>query len=320
MIKKFEEFFSKVEESSLFESSTKARIEEIPYISSEWDDSTRKIKKTSGSTKILDITGRKVILIDINGISCPFYLSSGGGGKKNVPAGKWYPFFGIGFDGWFNKSNEEEILKYYDAPILKFYAEYLDKTIGDVRDKDTPKAASLAFGSEKEAAEAMRNGSYPVHVKTINKDLVPTDNESSDTLVKFRNNLEQFKSKLKKAISVNESRDFESSEIDAREDVSKRNDLLVNTEVDPGHEFHPTISVYFPKDLFMYIDLEKIKVEDYSKLSVKTAEEIGSIVQDLDRSLDYELRRCLENMQAKLIEAEKKIYKLPGVTAAKYGL
>lgn len=124
-----------------------------------------------------------------------------------------------------------------------------------------------------------------------------------------------------KEFSLNENKKHLniSNEIDAREDISKRSDLAVSTEVDPAHEVHPTISVYFP-DLFMYIDLDKISSSDYAKLPLSTATKIGEIVQDLDNSLDYELRRCIENMQKKLQEAATKIHQLPGVTGTKYGL
>jgi len=118
--------------------------------------------------------------------------------------------------------------------------------------------------------------------------------------------------------ALNES-DKEWNEIDAREDISKRSDLVVSTEVDPAHKVHPTISVYFP-DLFMYIDLDKISSNDYDKLSLSTETKIREIVQDLDNSLDYELRRCIENMQKKLQEAATKIHQLPGVISKRYGL
>ena len=40
--------------------------------------------------------GRPVMLIDIDDVRVPFYVSTGKGGKKNVPVGQWYPFFGMG--------------------------------------------------------------------------------------------------------------------------------------------------------------------------------------------------------------------------------
>lgn len=187
----------------LLESNSKIRVfrKEIPYVTTTWDPIKRQSVKSSGVSDILDIVGRKVILLDINGVNTPFYLSSGAGGKKLVPPGKWYPFFGVGFDGWFNKGTETEILNYYGVPLLKYYGEYLDKTVGDIRTKETAKAATLAFTAKRFEEEAKMNGTYPRHIEAINKDLNPTDNESTNSLIKFKENVEQWKNKLRLAIS-----------------------------------------------------------------------------------------------------------------------
>lgn len=54
---------------------------------------------------LLKFSVAKLVLVDINGVQVPFYLSTGLGGKANVASGKWYPFFGIGDDGWINEEN-----------------------------------------------------------------------------------------------------------------------------------------------------------------------------------------------------------------------
>ena len=185
---------------SVFESNThqgiKTTQQEIPYTTTVWNASTKKKESKSGRTKVLDIAGRKIILLDINGVNAPFYLSSGSGGKKNVPAGKWYPFFGISYDCWFNKGTEAEMLDYYGIPILKFYAHYLDKTVGDIRNQETPSAPGPSFTSQKEAD---RVGFSP-QIRAINRDLQPADNETANTLNKFQANVEQWKSRLRKAL------------------------------------------------------------------------------------------------------------------------
>lgn len=120
---------------------------------------------------------------------------------------------------------------------------------------------------------------------------------------------------------LNESYE-EADDIDARENIDSRSpgkSITVSTEIDPGHEVHPTISVYFPK-LFMYIDLDKIDVKDYQDLHSTTVIRIGTIVQDLDTQLDIELKTCIENMQKKLIDAAKEIHSLTGITSKRYGL
>jgi len=77
---------------------------------------------------------RHIALININGVNMPFYQSTGEGGKENVAAGKWYPFFGIGSDGWLNKGQQNQIIDYYGSPQLKAVASKLDAATGDIRD------------------------------------------------------------------------------------------------------------------------------------------------------------------------------------------
>lgn len=84
----------------------------------------------SGSGPAIDYAGRKIVVREVNGVAVPFYLSTGAGGKKNVPAGKWYPFFGIGEDQWLNKGSSEQVIDYYGSPALRAVAEQLDAELG----------------------------------------------------------------------------------------------------------------------------------------------------------------------------------------------
>ena len=108
------------------------------------------VNKKTGKTRqspIFSVSGRAVVLVDVNGVRVPFYRSSGSGGKKNVPSGRWYPIFGIGKEqviydgyeerlrangGWFNKGSEEEIVDYYGVPELREIAENLDSVLEDL--------------------------------------------------------------------------------------------------------------------------------------------------------------------------------------------
>ena len=84
--------------------------------------------------KIVQIGTRPIVVVDIDGFAAPFYVSTGSGGKAGVPVGKWYPFFGIGERGWFNKGwTEEMIINYYGNAKLARVAHVLDSSIGDVR-------------------------------------------------------------------------------------------------------------------------------------------------------------------------------------------
>lgn len=58
-------------------------------------------------TPIQNISGRSVVVVDIDGRKIPFYTSSGMAGKdaEGIASGRWYPLAGIGSSGqgWFNK-------------------------------------------------------------------------------------------------------------------------------------------------------------------------------------------------------------------------
>ena len=90
------------------------------------------------------ISNRRIVVIrDVNGVQVPFYISTGSGGKKDVPTGQWYPYFGNGEDGWFNKGSEEDINDFYGSPELKAVADQLNSSVGDIRDQmDTLPAAA----------------------------------------------------------------------------------------------------------------------------------------------------------------------------------
>ena len=78
--------------------------------------------------------GRLMVIRNINGVQVPFYLSTGSAGKKDVPPGKWYPFFGIK-DSWINKTGGEDMANYQNRKELAAVARQLDRTIGDIRHK-----------------------------------------------------------------------------------------------------------------------------------------------------------------------------------------
>jgi hypothetical protein len=97
---------------------------------------------------------RIITMMDIGGVMVPFYISTGQGGKKDVKAGKWYPFFGYGKDdGWFNKGNQAQINDYYGNPLLREAAEQLDKQWGDIqkRRNEAPPASDLSKFGDKMA-------------------------------------------------------------------------------------------------------------------------------------------------------------------------
>lgn len=147
---------------------------DIEYESVVYDETVAgKKRRVSGKSNIIDISGRKVIVVNINGRNIPFYLSTGHGGKKDVASGKWYPFFGLSEDGWFNKLSGEQINNYYGSSTLRYISESLDKIIGDIRNDDTIPKVTL-------------NGK---HKDFINRDLNPTENETSETIKNVNKNI-----------------------------------------------------------------------------------------------------------------------------------
>jgi hypothetical protein len=153
----------------------------IPYDTLTFDEVSQTAVPSSGESDVIDYSGRKIVMRDINGTMVPFYLSTGSGGKKGVAAGKWYPFFGIGKDGWINKTNEADINDYYGSSELRAAAEELDTSIGDIRtDTTVPKVKATG-----------------AHIDFINQNLAPSVNGEADTLTKVRANIDNTINKIR---------------------------------------------------------------------------------------------------------------------------
>jgi len=83
---------------------------------------------------VVTSTDRAKVLININGTIVPFYLTTGQAGKGLIPG--WYPFFGIGKDGWLNKTDKSDMETYYErywgketADIVKSISEELNSVV-----------------------------------------------------------------------------------------------------------------------------------------------------------------------------------------------
>lgn len=156
-----------------FAAGADSALTPIPYDTLTWDEANQRAVPSSGASPVVNYSGRMVVIRNVNGVMVPFYLSTGSGGKRGVAAGKWYPFFGIGQDGWLNKTNETEINDYYGSPELRAAAAELDTTIGDIRDDiSIPKVKATG-----------------AHIDFINQSLSPVENSQADTLDKVRENI-----------------------------------------------------------------------------------------------------------------------------------
>ncbi len=121
-------------------------------------------------------SGRVTVLKDVNGVQVPFYISTGKGGKANVETGKWYPFFGVGPDGWFNKGTEKDINNFYGSPELKTAADELNNTVGDIRQQMGKLPSSQELGVN------------------VNTDMQPTAYGESNTILNIRDTLNKIRS------------------------------------------------------------------------------------------------------------------------------
>ena len=182
---------------------TSTEVLNIPYDTVEFAGEGQPLRKSSGQASVINYGGRMMTMRNVNGVMVPFYLSTGAGGKTDVPAGKWYPFFGIGSDGWINKTGGKEMSSYYGSNELKEAAEKLDQTVGDIReDTSIPKASTAGK-----------------HVDFINQGLTPSENGQANTAEKVQQNIEKIKTAVAKNKAVKETGD---KDIAAKEAEAER--------------------------------------------------------------------------------------------------
>ena len=130
---------------------------------------------TGNPIYIHDNSGRYTVAVDMGGISVPFYTSTGLGGKASVAVDKWYPFFGIGPDGWINKGSEEIINDFYGSNKLKRVAQVLNNTLG------------LPSRAKNVSGWSVNRGDGNYFISAVNRGLDPAT--SSDRSTKFRDNM-----------------------------------------------------------------------------------------------------------------------------------
>ena len=108
--------------------------------------------KTRAASPVIELGGRKIVIANIGGTKVPFYLSTGMAGKDvlpekdRVPAGKWYPIFGVGEDRWLNKGSLSDMTSFQKSESLKHVAKFLDNNLGDIRNLNSiPKAETRLY-------------------------------------------------------------------------------------------------------------------------------------------------------------------------------
>jgi hypothetical protein len=112
------------------------KIERIPWSARQWDNTKKRRVDASGIAPVVELAGRHIISVNVNGKRTPFYRSTGLGGKEETVAGKWYPAMGIGDGAWINKTNGKDLAEYYGSPELAQIGAHLDKHVGDPTQHD----------------------------------------------------------------------------------------------------------------------------------------------------------------------------------------
>ena len=121
-----------------------------------------KFENTGKYTPCADYSFRKIVVVNIGGATVPFYCSTGEGGKKSVPAGSWYPFFGIGRNGWINKGSEREIMEFYGSAVLKSTAQKHNSSVGDIRELPNSTVSCPSVRAGQPAMSIINKGLNPV--------------------------------------------------------------------------------------------------------------------------------------------------------------
>lgn len=133
---------------------------------------------------------RKMVVVNHNGVHVPFYCSTGLAGKDTgkpggVASGKWYPFFGIGREGWLNKGDSDHINNHYGSPELEHIAKTLDKHLGDVRNDTTIPQASENYDRHVDFI----NGTLPQEPSSAHNDYEGHE--------RFKDNIQHIKKALR---------------------------------------------------------------------------------------------------------------------------
>lgn len=141
------------------------------------------VKEETGTNNIITYGQRNMVVVNINGVHMPFYMSTGLGGKENVQVGLWYPIFGIK-GGWLNKGSQDQINNYYGSPILQAISESLNNTLG------------TGYEFEHKGPWVMSDEQENPSLDFINQDMNPIENHKSDTRIRFNDNMKTVLEKI----------------------------------------------------------------------------------------------------------------------------
>jgi len=183
---------------------------------------------------VLSHYGRAKTLVNINGVIVPFYLTSGSGGKGLIPG--WYPFGGIGEDGWLNKTGKADMESYYsrligqeNADLLKAVAAKLNEQYGTdpevFKNPDAdPTTTEKPISSLSDKTEEYINSKLP---------FTPTSNRTAETLKNFESNMTKLGEALTNARTTTPtSTEAAPTTTDPKSDIERRKKESLNSIVE----------------------------------------------------------------------------------------
>jgi len=186
---------------------------------------------------VVTSTDRAKVLVNINGVIVPFYLTTGQAGKGLIPG--WYPFFGIGKDGWLNKTDKSDMETYYErywgkevADIVKSISEELNSFYGTdpttFKNDGDPNATSRPLSTLADKVEDYINSKL---------NYTPAINDA-DARKTLRSNVEQL------GKEINAKYDAELADLESKETpktpVKEIDEFDVDTDADPIKPNAPT--------------------------------------------------------------------------------
>ena len=152
----------------------------IPYARKEWVGDGQPLAEVSGQSHLINYNGRAIVVLTVGELSLPFYRSTGDGGKTDVAKDKWYPIFGVGADGWLNKTNSKDINDYYGSPALRQVSELLDATITPEQLAEAERTSKVGTPSTSPDTYAVINQAFPN---------TPTENGTGNTAKILQENI-----------------------------------------------------------------------------------------------------------------------------------
>jgi len=179
---------------------------------------------------VVNTSKRPKVLININGVLVPFYLTTGLGGKGLKPG--WYPFFGIGKDGWMNKTNKADMETYYArywgpevASLIQDISEQLNSVYGTSADSFADDADPTAT-SRPLTTLADKVEDY------INSVLSITPFSNDQTATGMRGNVEQLGREITEALKTDQQNPDEPTFSDRTEQDENFGDKVIEQQLE----------------------------------------------------------------------------------------